>query len=117
MEIQIPQDSSKNNNRNLVYNSQISESIQLPELGLGDYVIFEDMGAYTIPIASPFNGFPVPKVEYFIERKHLYAYISLFQTISIYTLLLFLTFCLCYCFREDINSTTASHEYILLHGN
>lgn len=51
---------------------QIAESIELPELGLGDYVIFEDMGAYTIPIASPFNGFPTPKVEYYIERKHLY---------------------------------------------
>lgn len=26
------------------------------------------MGAYTIPVASPFNGFPVPKIFYFIQR-------------------------------------------------
>nr|AIZ03430.1 ornithine decarboxylase [Mayetiola destructor] len=65
---------------------QICESILLPKLNIDDFIIFEDMGAYTIPIASPFNGFPLPRVEYYIERKHL----------------------------EDINSTTASHEYILL---
>lgn len=95
--------------------SQISESIQLPELGLGDYVIFEDMGAYTIPIASPFNGFPVPKVEYFIERKHLYDTHPLFkqpQSTLVFKMFFFFPY-----FREDINSTTASHEYILLHGN
>lgn len=45
----------------------------LPDLGIDDAIIFENMGAYTIPIASPFNGFPLPKVEYYIERKHLYV--------------------------------------------
>lgn len=42
---------------------QVVENIMLPDMNLGDWIIFEDMGAYTLPVASPFNGFPVPKVH------------------------------------------------------
>lgn len=42
---------------------QVIENILLPELKLGDWLIFENMGAYTLPVASPFNGFPIPKVH------------------------------------------------------
>lgn len=42
---------------------QVVQNIVLPEMELGDWVIFENMGAYTLPVASPFNGFPVPKVH------------------------------------------------------
>lgn len=35
---------------------------------IGDFMIFENMGAYTIPVASPFNGFPLPKVHCFITK-------------------------------------------------
>lgn len=42
--------------------------IPLPEVEIGDFVIFENMGAYTIPVASPFNGFPLPKVFCFIAN-------------------------------------------------
>lgn len=41
----------------------VVEECLLPVMGLGDWVVFEDMGAYTLPVASPFNGFPVPKVH------------------------------------------------------
>ena len=48
---------------------QLITDIQLPEnLTIGDFVIFENMGAYTIPVASPFNGFPLPKVFCFLSR-------------------------------------------------
>lgn len=50
---------------------QVCENILLPMLDVDDIIVFENMGAYTIPIASPFNGFPLPKIEYYIERKHL----------------------------------------------
>lgn len=50
---------------------QICDNIMLPNLDIDDIMVFEDMGAYTIPIASAFNGFPLPKIEYFIQRKHL----------------------------------------------
>uniref|UniRef100_A0A6M2DSV2 ornithine decarboxylase n=1 Tax=Xenopsylla cheopis TaxID=163159 RepID=A0A6M2DSV2_XENCH len=41
---------------------QIADDILLPDLNIGDWVGFGDMGAYTLPVASPFNGFPIPKV-------------------------------------------------------
>jgi len=47
---------------------QIITDIQLPDIDIGDFVIFENMGAYTIPVASPFNGFPLPKIFCFIPR-------------------------------------------------
>ncbi|KAF5296581.1 hypothetical protein FQR65_LT10234 [Abscondita terminalis] len=42
---------------------QVVAETLLPELHVGDWLIFEDMGAYTLPVASPFNGFPIPKVH------------------------------------------------------
>lgn len=51
---------------------QIIEDIALPEsVQIGDFIYFENMGAYTIPVASAFNGFPVPKVYSFIQRDML----------------------------------------------
>jgi len=47
---------------------QIITDIQLPDINIGDFIIFENMGAYTIPVASPFNGFPLPKIFCFIPR-------------------------------------------------
>jgi len=37
----------------------------LPNLNRGDLLGFRNMGAYTMPIASAFNGFEVPKTLYF----------------------------------------------------
>lgn len=42
---------------------QVVENVMMQDMNLGDWLIFEDMGAYTLPNASPFNGFPVPKVH------------------------------------------------------
>ncbi|KDR16679.1 Ornithine decarboxylase, partial [Zootermopsis nevadensis] len=42
---------------------QVVQKVLLPEMSVGDWIIFEDMGAYTLPTASPFNGFPVPNVH------------------------------------------------------
>lgn len=47
---------------------QIAADIPLPNVETGDFVIFENMGAYTVPVASPFNGFPLPKIFCFISR-------------------------------------------------
>lgn len=47
---------------------QIAETIILPELQIDDWVVFDDMGAYTIPVASPFNGFPLPKVFCYVSK-------------------------------------------------
>ncbi|XP_032570841.1 ornithine decarboxylase 2 [Drosophila sechellia] len=37
----------------------------LPNLNPGDLLGFRNMGAYTMPIASPFNGFDVPETRFF----------------------------------------------------
>lgn len=47
---------------------QLVVDIPMPDCEIGDFIIFENMGAYTIPVASPFNGFPLPKVFCFIAR-------------------------------------------------
>lgn len=47
---------------------QIIEKIQLPDIKIGAIMYFENMGAYTIPVASPFNGFPLPKIHTVISK-------------------------------------------------
>lgn len=41
----------------------------LPELRIGDWLYFDNMGGYTVGIASTFNGFPIPiKFHYVTEN-------------------------------------------------
>lgn len=42
----------------------IQKNILLPELEIGDYLIFPNMGAYTRAAASTFNGFQPPPIYY-----------------------------------------------------
>lgn len=44
---------------------QISQDLRLPNLNRGDLIGFPNMGAYTVPIASAFNGFPLPRTLYY----------------------------------------------------
>ncbi|XP_074109288.1 ornithine decarboxylase 1 [Cotesia typhae] len=48
---------------------QVVENVLMHDLDLGDWIIFENMGAYTLPVASPFNGFPVPKVHVIADEN------------------------------------------------
>ena len=36
----------------------------------GDWVLFENLGAYTLSMASTFHCFPVPVVYYYVREKH-----------------------------------------------
>lgn len=47
---------------------QLCTNIPMLDIQIGDFIIFENMGAYTIPVASPFNGFPLPKIFCYIAR-------------------------------------------------
>jgi len=47
----------------------ISKSTLLPRMNIGDWMYFQNMGAYTIAAASKFNGFKQPKVIYMCRRK------------------------------------------------
>lgn len=41
----------------------IARDIEVPEyVGVGDKLIFENAGAYTVTMSSPFNGFPKPEL-------------------------------------------------------
>lgn len=49
---------------------KVAEKIVLPEMKIGDWLVIENAGAYTLVAACEFNGFPVPKVQFVIDREH-----------------------------------------------
>lgn len=48
---------------------QVINLVNMPLMKMGDWITFEDMGAYTIPVASTFNGFPLPKIFAIANRE------------------------------------------------
>ncbi|CAI9603773.1 unnamed protein product, partial [Staurois parvus] len=49
---------------------RIVEQCDLPELQVGDWILFENMGAYTMVASSTFNGFPRPTLYHVMSRAH-----------------------------------------------
>lgn len=47
---------------------QVCENVPLPRLNIGDWIVFRDMGAYTLIVPSSFNGFSTPKVFIFANE-------------------------------------------------
>jgi ornithine decarboxylase len=47
----------------------IKEETTLPEMDAGDWLIFRDMGAYTLCAASSFNGMPKPRSYYVMQES------------------------------------------------
>lgn len=45
----------------------------LPDLQVGDWLLFENMGAYTVAASSTFNGFQRPDIHYVMSRNAWYA--------------------------------------------
>lgn len=45
----------------------ICDCVELPELDIGDWLLFPQMGAYTIAAASSFNGFSPPQSSYIMS--------------------------------------------------
>ena len=50
----------------------MKEEVLLPELDSGEWLIFRDMGAYTMCAASTFNGMPKPRC-YYIMHEHAWS--------------------------------------------
>ncbi|XP_067389882.1 antizyme inhibitor 2 isoform X2 [Emydura macquarii macquarii] len=46
----------------------IADGLELPELQVGDWLTFENMGAYTIAASSTFNGYQQPQINYAMSR-------------------------------------------------
>ncbi|XP_075051354.1 antizyme inhibitor 2 [Mixophyes fleayi] len=47
---------------------KIAEHLQLPELYVGDWFLFDNMGAYTVVASSTFNGFLQSRIHYAMSR-------------------------------------------------
>ncbi|XP_076643218.1 ornithine decarboxylase 1-like [Halictus rubicundus] len=47
----------------------ILQNVMLPEVEIGSWLIWRDMGAYSISLCSPFNGFKPPKVYPFVRKS------------------------------------------------
>ncbi|KAL5015904.1 hypothetical protein ScPMuIL_005493, partial [Solemya velum] len=45
----------------------VLEDCQLPELSVGDWIYFDNMGAYSIVLGSNFNGMPRPRYFYYCQ--------------------------------------------------
>jgi len=45
----------------------IAKDILLPELNIGDWLYFKNMGAYTVAAASPFNGFKASRATFYVH--------------------------------------------------
>jgi len=44
----------------------IKRDVMLPEMHIGEWVLFKEMGAYTICAGSEFNGFKMPGLLYYV---------------------------------------------------
>ncbi|XP_061101233.1 ornithine decarboxylase 1-like [Conger conger] len=48
---------------------RIVEQCILPDLQVGEWLLFYNMGAYTVTVSSTFNGFPKPGIHYVMSRS------------------------------------------------
>ncbi|XP_014260440.1 antizyme inhibitor 2-like [Cimex lectularius] len=47
----------------------VSSHCLLPEMNVGDWLMFTEMGAYSIPLSMNFNGYPIPNEHYFVTKE------------------------------------------------
>ncbi|XP_050182379.1 antizyme inhibitor 2 [Myiozetetes cayanensis] len=57
---------------------RIADGLELPRLHVGDWLLFGDMGAYTVPASPQLGGCPQPRVTYAMSRLAWKA-VQLFQ--------------------------------------
>lgn len=44
----------------------ISRNVIMPEMNIGEWIVFQEMGAYTMAAASNFNGFKTPTIKLYL---------------------------------------------------
>lgn len=54
----------------------VCQDIEMELLGIGDVIYFSNMGAYTIPLRTPFNGFEETNILHFIDFKDWYVFMD-----------------------------------------
>ncbi len=65
--------------------------MELPELDIGDWLLFPQMGAYTVAAASSFNGFAPPNSTYIMVWLlavclHLCLWLKYFHSLTMTTM-------------------------------
>merc|ERR1711915_362068 len=55
----------------------VLETVELPDLDIGDWVFFSNMGAYTSAAGSTFNGMPRPNTYHVVEERNYQRLLSL----------------------------------------
>lgn len=48
---------------------KVVDEVLLPDMQIGDWMVFESMGAYSLSLVTSFNGAPIPKVYYLITQE------------------------------------------------
>ena len=52
---------------------QVAKDVSLHELHVGEWMLFREMGAYTIAAATTFNGFQLPSMKFFLPSHTIEA--------------------------------------------
>nr|CAD2176011.1 unnamed protein product [Meloidogyne enterolobii] len=83
------QKEEKNDNLNLIPTiiwgqtcdglDQIEENIKMPKMEIGDWLFYKNMGAYTSVAASKFNGFDIPKRNFYVFSLKFWNFIYNFE--------------------------------------
>ncbi|KAG5338784.1 DCOR2 decarboxylase, partial [Acromyrmex charruanus] len=62
----------------------ILKDVLLPEFHIGDWLVWRNMGAYTLTLSNTFNGFPIPTVRPFIRESQWLMSLYLHKRYAIY---------------------------------
>ncbi|XP_018369828.1 PREDICTED: ornithine decarboxylase 2-like isoform X1 [Trachymyrmex cornetzi] len=54
----------------------ILKDVLLPEFHIGDWLVWRNMGAYTLTLSNTFNGFPIPTVRPFIRESQWKSFLA-----------------------------------------
>lgn len=49
----------------------LSDSHRLPNLNIGDWLLLDNIGAYSVSLSSKFNGFEIPQIFFVVTAETL----------------------------------------------
>ena len=55
-----------------------------PELNIGDWLYFDNMGGYTSSLASTFNGFRIPEKYHYVTESYRYEFLYNIMLLCVY---------------------------------
>jgi len=64
---------------------KVCSNVFLPAMNMSDWLLFADMGAYTLVAAGTFNGFPISKIQYIATNEAWYTLKEFFPADNLVT--------------------------------